>query len=117
MKLATLIFPNQLFENNPAIVTDTEVFLVEEFLFFRQLNFHKQKLVFHRASMKFYADFLTDKGVKVNYIESTDELSDVRKLVPHLIEEEYTDLHFCDVADNYLERRIALALLAETVRS
>ena len=69
MKLATLIFPHQLFENNPAVSTEGEAFLVEEFLFFRQLNFHKQKLVFHRASMKFYADFLTKKGVKVNYMK------------------------------------------------
>ena len=106
MKTAAIVFPHQLFENNPAVSEGGEVFLVEEFLFFRQLNFHKQKLVFHRASMKFYADFLTQKGVKVNYIESTDRLSDVRKLMPHLIEQKYTDLHFCDVADNYLERRI-----------
>ncbi|MDI1242819.1 MAG: cryptochrome/photolyase family protein [bacterium] len=106
MRRATLIFPNQLFRNNPALSNDGEVFLVEELLFFRQLNFHKQKLVFHRASMKFYADFLTKKGVKVNYIESTYELSDVGKLIPHLIENKYTDLHFCDVVDNYLERRI-----------
>ncbi len=106
MKTTAVVFPNQLFENNPAVAEGGEVFLVEEYLFFRQMNFHKQKLVLHRASMKFYADFLTKKGVKVNYIESTDALSDVRKLMPHLIEEKYTDVHFCDVADNYLERRI-----------
>ena len=106
MTTATLIFPNQLFKINPAVAADGEVYLVEEHLFFRQLNFHKQKLVLHRASMKFYEDFLTKKGFKVNYIESSDNLSDVRKLMPHLIEKGFTEIHFCDVADNYLERRI-----------
>ncbi len=106
MKPATLIFPHQLFENNPAISVDCEIYLVEEFLFFRQMNFHKQKLVLHRASMKFYEDFLIKKGFKVNYIESSSKFSDVRKLMPHLIEKGFTEIHFCDVADNYLERRI-----------
>ena len=106
MKTAAVVFPNQLFENNLAVSEGGEVFLVEEFLFFRQMNFHKQKLVLHRASMKFYEDFLAKKGVKVSYIESTDTLSDVRKLMPHLIEKGFTRIHFCDVADNYLERRI-----------
>ncbi len=106
MKTAVVIFPNQLFENNPALSTGGEVYLVEEYLFFRQYNFHKQKLVLHRASMKFYEKFLTEKGFKVNYIESTDELSDVRKLIPYLIENGFAEIHFCDVADNHLERRI-----------
>ena len=106
MKTATLIFPNQLFKTNPAVAANGEIYLVEEFLFFRQLNFHKQKLVLHRASMKFYEDFLIKKGFKVNYIESSSEFSDVRKLMPHLIEKGFTEIHFCDVADNYLERRI-----------
>ena len=106
MKPTAIIFPHQLFETNPAISADCEIYLVEEFLFFRQYNFHKQKLVLHRASMKFYEDFLTKKGFKVNYIESTDEFSDVRKLIPHLIEKGFTEIHFCDVADNWLEKRI-----------
>jgi deoxyribodipyrimidine photolyase-related protein len=106
MKLAAIIFPHQLFEINPTISADCEIYLVEEFLFFRQCSFHKQKLSLHRASMKFYEDFLTKKGFKVNYIESKDELSDVRKLIPHLIEKGFTEIHFCDVADNWLEKRI-----------
>ena len=37
-KTATLIFPHQLFEKNPAIFVDSEIFLVEEFLFFSQYS-------------------------------------------------------------------------------
>lgn len=106
MKTATIIFPNQLFEKNPAIEKDAEIFLVEEYLFFRQYNFHKQKLKLHRATMKFYEDFLSKQKFKVNYIETNDKLSDVRKLIPQLIEKGFERINYCDVADNWLEKRI-----------
>lgn len=106
MKTATLIFPHQLFEDNPAILPNAEVFLVEEFLFFKQYNFHRQKLKYHRATMKFYESFLREKGLKVKYIESNQRLADVRNLIPNLIELGFAEIHFCDVADNWLEKRI-----------
>ena len=81
---AKLIFPHQLFERNPLFETDGTFFLIEEFLFFRQYDFHRQKLIFHRASMRFYQDFLKQSGKSVEYIESTSELSDIRKLIAHL---------------------------------
>jgi deoxyribodipyrimidine photolyase-related protein len=106
MKIAIIIFPHQLFENNPAISPNAEVFLVEEFLFFKQYNFHRQKLTYHRATMKFYENYLREKGLKVNYIESNNELADVRNLMTRLVEQGFTEIHFCDVADNWLEKRI-----------
>ena len=106
MENALLIFPHQLFESHPALEKKRDVFLVEEHLFFRQYNFHKQKLVFHRASMKFYESFLKDKNLKVNYIDSTNELSDVRKLIPYLKKIGIKEIHFADVADNWLEKRL-----------
>jgi deoxyribodipyrimidine photolyase-related protein len=106
MKTVTLIFPHQLFEQNPAISPDEEVYLVEEFLFFSQYNFHRQKLKYHRATMKFYENYLRENGLKVSYIEANEELADVRKLIPNLIENGVTEIHFCDVADNWLEKRI-----------
>jgi deoxyribodipyrimidine photolyase-related protein len=105
-KIATIVFPHQLFEKNPAILPNAEVFLVEEFLFFKQYNFHRQKLKYHRATMKFYENLLQQKSVNINYIESNNEFSDVRKLIPHLIENGFTEIHFCDVTDNWLEKRI-----------
>ena len=35
------------------------------------LPFHKQKLLLHRASMKYYADFVANK-TEVEYIQSID---------------------------------------------
>lgn len=103
---ATIIFPHQLFEKNPALVPGSKVYLVEEFLFFKQYDFHRQKLTFHRATMRFYESFLREKGVNVSYVESVDGNSDVRELIPFVIREGASELHFCDVADGWLENRI-----------
>ncbi|MBT8218944.1 MAG: cryptochrome/photolyase family protein, partial [Bacteroidia bacterium] len=62
-----LIFPHQLFEQNPMFRPDIKVYLIEEYLFFKQYRFHKQKLAFHRASMKGYEQYLKDKGYQVTY--------------------------------------------------
>lgn len=106
MKEVTLVFPHQLFEQNPAVKKGREIFLVEEFLFFRQYKFHKQKLIFQRASMKFYEKYLKDFGNNVNYIVSGEEHSDVRKLVEYLGKKGVKTVHYCDVTDDWLGRRI-----------
>ncbi|MCS6875217.1 MAG: cryptochrome/photolyase family protein, partial [Pyrinomonadaceae bacterium] len=106
MKSVTLVFPHQLFEENPAVSSDIEVFLVEEFLFFKQYNFHRQKLKYHRATMKFYEDFLRKKKLKTHYIEANNELADVRRLIPWLIKQGYDEIRLCEVVDNWLEKRI-----------
>ena len=102
----TLIFPHQLFRSHPAVHDNRPVYLVEEFLFFRNYNFNKKKLVLHRASMKFYADHLIEKGISVNYIDSTDKLSDVRDLISHLANKGIEKIHYADVADDWLEKRL-----------
>ena len=66
MKTINLIFPHQLFEESPVFQVNAPVYLVEEYLFFNQYSFHKQKIVFHRATMKRYADFL-QKEKNQNY--------------------------------------------------
>ncbi len=82
--VAQLIFPHQLFKDTDYMDKSQPIFLVEEFLFFRQYKFHKQKIALHRATMKFYEEYLTKQKFKVEYIESTSPLSDVRKLIKHL---------------------------------
>ena len=103
-----LIFPNQLFAQHPALRADRPVYLLEEFLFFRQYTFHKKKLVFHRASMQYYADKLRQDGHKVTYIESHDDQQDVRKFVTSLPEEIKT-IHVASITDDWLQRRLAAA--------
>ena len=69
-KKCCIIFPNQLFRESIFIDSDYKIFLIEEDLFFNQYNFHKQKISFHRSSMKFYEEYLIKKGLDVNYVNS-----------------------------------------------
>lgn len=101
-----LIFPHQLFEQNPIAENGHPVFLVEEYLFFKQYPFHKQKIAFHRASMQFYADYLQSKGVEVHYIEAVEKRSDIRVLIPQLKEAGVETIHCIDPTDNWLEKRL-----------
>jgi len=66
----TLIFPNQLFPDHPALKRGRPVLLIEDSLFFgdphHPVKFHKQKLVFHRATMTHYARQLEQNGYTVH---------------------------------------------------
>ena len=79
-----IIFPNQLFEDSPLMKNQNEFILVEEFLFFNQFKFHKQKILFHRITMKNYQQYLEFHDRKVKYIESTETESDLRNLLKNL---------------------------------
>ncbi|NNL93632.1 MAG: cryptochrome/photolyase family protein, partial [Saprospiraceae bacterium] len=101
-----IIFPHQLFEESRLLNNDHEIYLIEEFLFFKQYKFHKQKIAFHRASMKFYQEFLMEKGKKVHYIDSQNKLSDIRHFKSEIGSKKITELHVIDPVDNWLEKRI-----------
>lgn len=101
-----LVFPHQLFKSHPYILNDRHVVLVEEFLFFRQYKFHKQKLKFHRATMKYYQDYLEGKGIKTTYINSYDSESDIRDLIPKLAGDGIKNIYICDPVDNWLISRL-----------
>ncbi|WP_299365519.1 cryptochrome/photolyase family protein [Winogradskyella sp.] len=105
-KEAILLFPHQLFKNSPILELDCDIYLVEEFLFFRHYKFHKQKIAFHRATMKAYEDYLKSKGKQVNYIEATSGLCDVRTLIPSLVADGLKRLHIIDPTDNWLQKHI-----------
>jgi deoxyribodipyrimidine photolyase-related protein len=106
MSSVSIVFPHQLFEKNPCLRKETKVFLVEEHLFFNQYKFHKQKLVFQRASMKFYEEFLRKHSFDVEYIEAQNPLSDIRKLIQKLGNECISEIYYTDVVDEWLEKRL-----------
>ena len=83
MNSINIIFPNQLFEKSVLIENNYKTYLIEEYLFFSHYNFHKQKIVFHRDSMKNYYDYLIEKGIEVIYINSFDSQSDIREFLKH----------------------------------
>ena len=98
---AVLIYPHQLFEK-PIEVANATYFLLEEHLFFSQYNFHKQKLVFHRASMEQYKSYLTKQGKKVVYVERCD----TRGFVADLAQNGYTSVTCYQVSDDFLQKRL-----------
>jgi deoxyribodipyrimidine photolyase-related protein len=104
-----IVFPHQLFEENELIEACSSIYIVEEWLFFKQFNFHKQKLRFHRASMKFYESYLRSKNINVVYIDCTNELADVRKLISQLKLNDVDTFEYLDTTDNWLEHRIKQA--------
>ena len=99
-----IIFPNQLFDNSDLIRKNKQIILVEEYLFFKQFNFHKQKILFHRISMKKYETYLSSLDKKVTYIDSTHEESDIRTLIDQL--ENIDDINIYDPVDYWLSKRI-----------
>jgi deoxyribodipyrimidine photolyase-related protein len=107
MKQIHLIFPHQLFENSPLFKINAPIYLVEEYLFFRHYPFHKQKIAFHRATMKRYADFMIeDKHMEVHYIAATDKISDIRELLPELKKQGISHINYIDPTDTWLSKRI-----------
>ena len=104
-----IVFPHQLFEHSEIIDQCQTIFLIEEWLFFRQYRFHKKKIAFHRASMKFYQSYLESLNKKVIYIDSFNVLSDIRQLIAHLPSLNLRELAYIDPTDYLLARRINTA--------
>ena len=74
MKAINIIFPHQLFLESPILENNNEIYLIEEYLFFKQYQFHKQKIAFHRASMKAYQAYLQSLNKTVHYIDADNLL-------------------------------------------
>lgn len=105
-KKINLIFPHQLFKESELLNNGNEVYLIEEYLFFKQYLFHKQKIAFHRASMKSYQHYLEEKGITVNYIDSQNELSDIRVFSKEIKSRNINSISLIDPTDFWLEKRI-----------
>lgn len=105
-KTAFLLFPHQLFKETALLKQVTEVHLVEETLFFNQYKFHKQKLLLHRASMRYYESLLLQENISVTYTDAQPPGCDVRLLIEKLAASGIRCIHYYDVCDNWLEKRI-----------
>ncbi|MGA1932201.1 cryptochrome/photolyase family protein [Arcobacter sp. YIC-464] len=90
-----LVYPHQLFEDITNF-RNKKIVLVEEPLFFTQYEFHIQKLVLHRASMKFYENYLKEKGFEVEYYEDETYLAKYKN----------EKVFVYELFDNYLEKKV-----------
>ncbi|NVK66306.1 MAG: cryptochrome/photolyase family protein [Flavobacteriales bacterium] len=105
-KHINIIFPHQLFAESELLKNDHEIYLIEEHLFFQEFNFHKQKIAFHRASMKSYEQYLIEKGKTVHYIETQNERADIRNFQKEIEEKTISNIEVIDPTDDWLEQRI-----------
>ena len=109
VKIAALVYPHQLYENHSAVRDADCVYLVEDPLFFSQYNFHKQKLILHRASMKAYAEKLLSDGRRVAYVESK-ELRYSGDIGSLLKRDQVERALFLDPSDDWLLTRLIQGL-------
>jgi deoxyribodipyrimidine photolyase-related protein len=118
MKQINIVFPNQLFKESPLFESNAPFYIVEEYLFFKQYKFHQQKIAFHRATMKRYADFLRkEKNLEVYYIEATQDISDIRLLIPELKAEGIEQVNYIDPVDNWLQKRLDKGFLENEIKT
>lgn len=108
----SLIFPHQLFEKSPLPLQHTRVMLIEEYLYFSQYPFHKQKIALQRAAMKSHEAQLKKSGTELVYIEATAPESDIRKLIARLAAEGVSSIHYIECIDNLLQQRLQQAAAA-----
>ena len=107
MRQINIVLPHQLFKNSPLLNNNSTFYLVEEYLFFKQYPFHKQKIAFHRSTMKKYADFLIkEMNIDVRYIESIDSMSDIRLLLPKLKKMGVEHINYIDPVDSWIQKRL-----------
>ena len=110
MNELTLVYPHQLFEENPALSKDRDVLLIEDHLFFRDynypVNFHKQKLLFQRASMKYYEVYLKSLGYTVHYLDYSVIKDDQNQPFKWIKSKKYKKIFYADTVDFILEKRI-----------
>jgi deoxyribodipyrimidine photolyase-related protein len=104
MKDCLLIFPHNLFEKIYLPKKDNyTIYLIEESLFFgdkeRITNFSKLKLILHRASMKYYYDYLIKNNYKVIYIE-------YKKVQKYNFIKNYNTVMIYELADHLLYSRL-----------
>jgi deoxyribodipyrimidine photolyase-related protein len=102
----TLIFPHQLFLNSPALHKGVPVLLIENELFYTQYRFHKQKIAFHRISMRRYEERLKRNGFDTRYYNCGSPEATTAGLFSTLKSQGVTEVHVADPVDYLLERRI-----------
>ncbi len=106
-----LIFPHQLFDTHPSLRSGIErVILIEDNLFFGDLKyparFHKQKLWFHRATMKRYEEKLLEAGIQVEYVEHQPKKSALEICLKKEKKNKISKIEVLDPHDFELSRRL-----------
>ncbi len=109
-----LVYPHQLWKDNPAVRCSKIVFLVEDPLFFSQYHFHCQKLILHRATMTEYAKACNKSNKKVHLVSAADlrTSSDIGIL---LKKHQVQKVIAVDPSDDWLKQRVTAGCTANKI--
>lgn len=102
---AVILFPHQLFTSCLDLEGHDHIALVEDHLYFTNFRFHKQKLILHRASMKYFADYLEKNDKTVHYF-SFQDFKDHNGIISALKENGIEQLTGYALADFLLNKRL-----------
>jgi deoxyribodipyrimidine photolyase-related protein len=102
---AILIFPHQLYKQPEILQKSKRIYLFEDPLYFSQYSFHKQKILLHRASMKYYESYLQKQGFIVDYLD-VNTINTHQQLFSYIHQEGVQRLHITFTDDFLLEKRI-----------
>jgi deoxyribodipyrimidine photolyase-related protein len=104
-----LVFPHQLYDQSEIGIGGGDFYIIESDLFFLQYQFHQQKLLFHRASMKYYAKELTQKKYHCHYINAKDPNARIAALIDMLKSKGVQKIKLYDPCDYMLDRQLKKA--------
>ena len=96
-----LLFPIHLFQNID-LLKHKKVYLIEEPRFFTDLQYHKLKIAYHRASMKSYYDYLVSNKIIVDYIEYNMNIINLYKK----LNKTKNSIEVYSLGDNILEKKL-----------
>lgn len=100
-----IILPNSLFEENSLINKNSKVYILEHPVYFTLFKYHKLKLILHRATMKYYHEYIKKKyKCKVKYydINSLNKKNALEKLLKSIKNE----VHLYDPADHIVMKEL-----------
>ena len=111
MDEVVLVFPHQLYDHHPALSKERSIFIVEDQLFFhgikRQIKFHKQKMMLHRATLQAYRDRLSGRGYNARYIAFH------QVLLRNLDQKDVSRIYIADPVDCTLEKIKSFLVVAK----
>ena len=101
----TFIYPNQLFDSNPALSRNRKNYIIRHPNFFSKENdykLHKQKLLLHFLSTEDYAKKLIDLGYECEIVEHNE----YDNFVNRILISDVTRIHLCVLNDHSLEKSL-----------
>jgi deoxyribodipyrimidine photolyase-related protein len=104
-----LVFPHQLYDQSEIGIGGGDFYIIESDLFFLQYQFHQQKLLFHRASMKYYTQQLIQKKHHCHYIDARDPNAAIAALVKVLKSKGVQKIKLYDPCDYLLDQQLKKA--------